>query len=135
MTWRPCGATGMWPQAEFSPLSGPGGYLSPQTIDSRSGNTKKDGKKKKRLKKIVYYDNDASSSSPKEDEDIDSKKKKVKQNYSKTYFNYSRIPYGSTAHLLSIPLGKPLTLMRKTILGGVKRCVVIYFHSTQAFGT
>jgi hypothetical protein len=55
----------------------------------------------------VYYDNNASSSSPKEDDDIDSKKKTTKQNYSKTSFNYSRIPYGSNANLLSIPLGKP----------------------------
>jgi hypothetical protein len=31
----------------------------------------------------------------------------VKQNYSKTSFNYSCIPYNSNAHLLSIPLGKP----------------------------
>jgi hypothetical protein len=36
------------------------------------------------------------------------RKKAIKQNYSKTSFNYSRIPYGSTAHLLSIQLGKPL---------------------------
>jgi hypothetical protein len=55
----------------------------------------------------VYYDSDASSSSPKEDDDIDSKKKTVKQNYSKTSFNYSHIPYRPTTHLLSIPLGKP----------------------------
>jgi hypothetical protein len=31
----------------------------------------------------------------------------IKQNYSKTSFSYSRIPYGSKAHLLSVPLGKP----------------------------
>jgi hypothetical protein len=29
------------------------------------------------------------------------------KNYSKTSFNYTRIPYGLTAHLLSIHLGKP----------------------------
>jgi hypothetical protein len=34
-----------------------------------------------------------------------SKKKTVNQNYS---FDYSRIPYNSNAHLLSIPLGKHL---------------------------
>jgi hypothetical protein len=55
----------------------------------------------------VYYDNDASSSSPKEDDNDESKKNVAKQNNSKTSFNYSRIPYGSNAHLLSIPLGKP----------------------------
>jgi hypothetical protein len=53
----------------------------------------------------VYYDSDTSSSSPKDDDDF--KKKTVKQNYSKMSFNYSRIPYGSNAHLLSILLGKP----------------------------
>jgi hypothetical protein len=76
-----------------------------ETIDSGSNKTKKDGKKK-HIKKIVYYDNKASSFSPKEDNTIESKKKTVKQNYSKKSFNYSRIPYGSNAHLLSIPLGK-----------------------------
>jgi hypothetical protein len=32
-------------------------------------------------------------------------------------------------------LAIPLTLIGKTIHGGVIRCVVIYFHSTIAFGT
>jgi hypothetical protein len=84
-----------------------------EIIDSRSGKTKKDVKKK-RVKKIVNYDIDVSSSLPKED-DNDSffkKKQTVKQNYS---FDYSYIPYNSNAHLLSIPLGKPLTLMGKVI--------------------
>jgi hypothetical protein len=31
----------------------------------------------------------------------------LKQNYPKTSFYYSCIPYNSNAHLLSIPLGKP----------------------------
>jgi hypothetical protein len=74
--------------------------------DSGSNNKKKDGNKKRRIKKIIYYDNDASSSSLRDDDDEDSstKKKTVNQNYS---FDYSRIPYNSNAHLLSIPLGKP----------------------------
>jgi hypothetical protein len=63
---------------------------------------KKDGKKKRRIKKIVYYDSDESSSSPRDDED--EKRKPVNSNFS---FDYSRIPYNSNAHLLSIPLGKP----------------------------
>jgi hypothetical protein len=67
---------------------------------------KRDGKKKRRIKKIIYYDSDASSSSPRDDDyDEDSlMKKTVNQNYS---FDYSRIPFNSNAHLLSIPLGKP----------------------------
>ena len=72
--------------------------------DSGSSQKKRDGKKKRRIKKIIYYDNDASSSSPRDDNDDSSKRKTVNQNYS---FDYSRIPYSSNAHLLSIPLGKP----------------------------
>jgi hypothetical protein len=71
--------------------------------DSSSSHKKKDGKKKRRIKKIVYYDSDESSSSPRDD-DYDEKKKPVKSNFS---FDYSRIPYNSNAHLLSIPLTKP----------------------------
>jgi hypothetical protein len=74
--------------------------------NSGSNNKRKDGKKKRRIKKIIYYDSDASSSSPRDDDDEDSstKRKTVNQNYS---FDYSRIPYNSNTHLLSIPLGKP----------------------------
>jgi hypothetical protein len=71
--------------------------------DSSSSHKKKDGKKKRRIKKIVYYDSDESSSSLRDD-DYDEKKKPVNSNFS---FDYSRIPYNSNAHLLSIPLGKP----------------------------
>jgi hypothetical protein len=74
--------------------------------DSGSSHKNRDGKKKRHIKKIIYYDSDTSSSSPRDDDDEDSssKKKTVNQNYS---FDYSRIPYNSNAHLLSIPLGKP----------------------------
>jgi hypothetical protein len=76
-----------------------------KSTDSGSSHKKRDGKKKRRIKKIIYYDSDASSS-PRDDDDEDSssKKKTVNQNYS---FDYSRIPYISNAHLLSIPLRKP----------------------------
>jgi hypothetical protein len=73
--------------------------------DSGSSHKKRDRKKKRHIKKIIYYDTDASSSSPRDDDDDSSSKKKtVNQNYS---FDYSRIPYNSNAHLLSIPLVKP----------------------------
>jgi hypothetical protein len=91
-------------------------------IDLGSNNKKKDGKKKRRIKKIIDYDSDASSS-PREDEDSSSKKKMVNENYS---FDYYCMPYNSNAHLLSIPLGNPLTFMEKIILSGVIKCVVIY---------
>jgi hypothetical protein len=69
-------------------------------------NKRKDRKKKRRIKKVIYYDNDTSSSSLKDDDIDDSStiKKTVNKNYS---FDYSRIPYNSNAHLLSIPLRKP----------------------------
>ena len=69
--------------------------------DSGSSQKKKDGKKKRRIRKVVYYDSDESSS-PRDDDD--EKKKPVNSNFS---FDYSRIPFNSNAHLLSIPLGKP----------------------------
>jgi hypothetical protein len=74
--------------------------------NSGSSHKKKDGKKKRRIKKIIYYDSDTSSSSPRgeDDDDLSTKKKTVNQNYS---FDYSRMPYNSNAHLLSIPLGNP----------------------------
>jgi hypothetical protein len=74
--------------------------------DSGSSHKKRNRKKKRCIKKIVYYDSDASSSSPRDD-DSSSKKKMVNQNYS---FDYSRMPYNTNAHLLSIPLGKPRRL-------------------------
>jgi hypothetical protein len=72
--------------------------------DSGSSHKKRDEKKKRRIKKIIYYDSDASSSLRDDDDDSSSKKKMVNQNYS---FDYSRIPYNSNGHLLSIPIGKP----------------------------
>jgi hypothetical protein len=72
--------------------------------DSGSSHKERERKKKRRIKKIIYYDSDASSSSPRDDDDSSSKKKTVNQNYS---FDYSRMPYNTNAHLLSIPLGKP----------------------------
>jgi hypothetical protein len=69
--------------------------------------SKKDGKKKRRIKKIVYYDSDDSSSPKEDDDDSSFKQKTVKPSYSKMSFDYSRFPYNSNAHVLSIPLGKP----------------------------
>jgi hypothetical protein len=71
--------------------------------DFGSSHKMKDGKKKRRIKKIVYYDSDKSSSSPRDNDDGE-KKKPVHSIFS---LDYSRIPYNSNAHLLSIPLGKP----------------------------
>ena len=100
--------------------------------NSGSSHKKRYGKKKRRIKKIIYYDSDTSSSSPRDDDDDDSPKKRtVNQNYS---FDYSRMPYNSNAHLLSIPLGKPHTLMERITHFGFIKCVVIYFLFILAFG-
>jgi hypothetical protein len=74
--------------------------------DSGSGHKRRDGKKKKtrRIKEIIYYDDSDESSSSQKDDDYE-KKKTVNSNFS---FDYSRIPQSTNAHLLSIPLGKPL---------------------------
>src|SRR5699024_10090988 len=69
--------------------------------DSGSSHKKKDGRKKRRIKKIIYY-NSGKSSSPRDDDD--EKKKSVNSNFP---FDYSRIPFNSNVHLLSIPLGNP----------------------------
>jgi hypothetical protein len=98
--------------------------------DSDSSHKKKDGKKKRRIKKIVYYDSDESSSSPRDD-DYDEKNKPVNSNFS---FDYSRIPYNSNAHLLSIPLGKPPHFDGEDYAFGVTKCVVTFSLFILVFG-
>jgi hypothetical protein len=100
--------------------------------NSGSNNKRKDGKKKRNIKKSIYYDSDTSFSLPRDDdgEDSSSKKKMVNQNYS---FDYSRIPYNSNAHLLSIPLGKPPHFDGEDYSFWSHKCVVIYFLSILVF--
>ena len=101
--------------------------------NSGSGHKRKDGKKKKtrRIKEIIYYDDsDESSSSQKDDDNDYEKKKTVNSNFS---FDYSCIPQSSNAHLLSIPLGKPPTLMERTMDFGVTKCVATCSLSTQVY--
>ena len=102
--------------------------------NSGSGHKRKDGKKKKtrRIKEIVYYDDsDESSSSQKDDDNDYEKKKTVNSNFS---FDYSRIPQSSNAHLLSIPLGKPPTLMERTTDFGVTKFLVTCSPSILVYG-
>jgi hypothetical protein len=101
--------------------------------DSGSSHKKRDGKKKRCIKKIIYYGSDASSSSLRDDDDDDSsfKRKTVNQNYS---FDYSRIYYIQMLICYQFHLGNPHTLMEKTILSGVIKCVVTYFPSLLVFG-
>jgi hypothetical protein len=101
--------------------------------DSGSSHKKRDGKKNRRIKKIVYYDSDASSSSPRDNDDDDSslKKKTVNQNYS---FDYSRIPSILMLIYYRFHLVNLHSLMEKTTLFGVTKCVVTYFLSILVFG-
>jgi hypothetical protein len=105
-----------------------------ETIDSGSGK-KKEGKRRKCIKKTVYYEND-SSSSQKDNNNSSSIKKTVKQNYFKTYFNYSRIPCNVNAHLLSIHLGKlPQFHGEGYSWWSHKMRKIVYFLFILAFGT
>jgi hypothetical protein len=101
--------------------------------DSGLGHKRKDGRKKKtrHIKEIVYYDSDESYSSQKDDDNNNEKQKTVNSNFS---FDYSHIPQSSNAHLLSIPLGKPPTLMERTTDFGVTRCVATCSLSIQVYG-
>jgi hypothetical protein len=96
-----------------------------KTTDSGSSHKKSDRKKKRRIKKIIYYESDASSSSPRDDDDDSSKRKTVNQNYS--LIIQMLICY-------QFHLGNPHTLMEKTILSRVIKCVVICFPSILVSG-
>jgi hypothetical protein len=99
-----------------------------------SGSHKKEEEKKKRIKKIIYYESDASSSSQEDVDNSSSKKKMVKQNYTKTSFNYSHNSYNSNAQCLCIPLGKPPHFDGE-VQGGATKCIVIYFLFILRFVT
>lgn len=105
-------------------------------IDLGSNNKKKDMKKKKCMKKIVYYDSDASSSSPKDDDDSSSSKKKtVKQTIlERLLITLAFLTMPMLIYYLFL-MASFLTLMGRIILGGVTKCVVIYFLFILAFGT
>jgi hypothetical protein len=86
-------------------------------------------KKKRRIKKIIYYDSDESSSSPRDDDD--EKKNRLTQ-----IFHLIILAFHSTLMLicyLSL-LGNLHTLMEKTTLFGVTKCVVTFSLSILVFG-
>jgi hypothetical protein len=100
---------------------------------SGSYNKRKDGMKKRRIKKIIYYDSDTSSSSPRDDNDEDSSSKNKMVN--QTILLITLISLTIQMHICCLfHLENPLTLMEKTILFGVIKCVVIYFLSILVFG-
>jgi hypothetical protein len=100
--------------------------------DSGSSHKKRDGKKMRRIKKIIYYDSDASS---------------LHQETTTTMTRLKRNRLIKTIHLIIlvfrlIPmlicfqflLVNLHTLMEKTTLFGVTKCVVTYFLSILVFG-
>jgi hypothetical protein len=95
-----------------------------------SGSRRRTGRRRGASKKIVYYDSDESSSSPRDD-DYDDKKKLV---ISKFSFDYSRISYSSNAHCFLFLLVNLHTLMERTTLFGVTKCVVTFSLSILVFG-
>jgi hypothetical protein len=100
--------------------------------DSGSSHKKRDRKKKRRIKKIIYYDSDASSSSPHDDDDDSSQRR---NRLSKT-IHLIILVFHSILMLIcyQFHLENLHTLMEKTTLFGVTKCVVTYFLSILVFG-
>ena len=96
--------------------------------DSGSSRKKRDGKKRC-IKKIVYYDSDESSSSPRDDDD--EKRKPVNSNFHLIILVFCIIPMLICFLFLLVNLH---TLMERTMLFGVTKCVVTFFLSILVFG-
>jgi hypothetical protein len=101
--------------------------------DSGWSHKKRDGKKKSRIKKIIYYDSDASTSSPRDDDDKDSSSKKKWLIKTTLLIILASLIVRMLIYYLFHSVN-PLTLMEKTILFGIIKCVVIYFLSVLVFG-
>jgi hypothetical protein len=98
--------------------------------NSGSSHKKKDGKKKRHIKKIIYYDSDASSSSPRDDDDS-SKRNRLIKTFHLNILIFLSIPMLICFQFLLVNLH---TLMERTTLFGVTKCVVTYFLSILVFG-
>jgi uncharacterized membrane protein (DUF485 family) len=96
--------------------------------DSGSSHKKKDVKKKRRIKKIVYYDSDESSSSPRDD---DEKKNRLIQIIHLIILVFLSIPILICFQFLLVNLH---TLIERTTIFGVTKCVVTYFLSILVYG-
>jgi hypothetical protein len=97
--------------------------------DSGSSHKKKDGKKKRRIKKIVYYDNDESSSS--QETTTTRKGNWLIQICHLIILVFLLIPMLIYFLFLLVNLH---TLMERTTLFGVTKCVVTYFLSILVYG-
>jgi hypothetical protein len=89
---------------------------------------KKDGKKKRRIKKIVYYDSDDSSSSQ---ETTTRKGNRLIRIFHLIILVFLIIPMLICFPFLLVNLH---TLMERTTLFGVTKCVVTYFLSILVYG-
>jgi hypothetical protein len=89
---------------------------------------KKDGKKKRRIKKIVYYDSDDSSSSQ---ETTMRKGNRLIRIFHLIILVFLIIPMLICFPFLLVNLH---TLMERTTLFGVTKCVVTYFLSILVYG-
>jgi hypothetical protein len=96
--------------------------------NSGSSHKKKDGKKKRCIKKIVYYDSDNSFSSPRDDGE---KRNRLIQIIHLIILVFLLIPMLIYFLFLLVNLH---TLMERTTLFGVTKCVVIYSLSILVFG-
>jgi hypothetical protein len=96
---------------------------------SGSSHKKKDGKKKRRIKKIVYYDIDESSSS--QETTTTRKGNWLIQIFHLIILVFLLIPMLIYFLFLLVNLH---TLMERTTLFGVTKCVVTYFLSILVYG-
>jgi uncharacterized membrane protein (DUF485 family) len=90
--------------------------------DSGSSHKKKDEKNKRRIKKIVYYDSDESTTR---------KRNRLAQIFHLIILVFRIIPMPICFLFLSVNLH---TLMERTMLFGVTKCVVTFFLSILVFG-
>jgi hypothetical protein len=98
--------------------------------DSGSSHKKKDGKKKRRIKKIVYYDSDESSSSQ-ETTTTTRKRNQLTQIFHLIILVFRIIPMPICFLFLLVNLH---TLMERTTLFGVTKCIVTFSLSILVFG-
>jgi hypothetical protein len=100
--------------------------------NSGSSHKKRDGKKKRRIKKIIYYNSDASSSSP----HTTTMTPHQRRNRLIKTIHLIILVFHSILMLIcyQFHLGNLHTLMGKTTLFGVTKCVVTYFLSILVFG-
>jgi hypothetical protein len=92
--------------------------------DSGSSQKKRDGKKKRRMKKIIYYDSDASLLHHTTTTTTPQRRKRLIKTI------HLIIPVFHLIRMLicyQFHLGNLHTLMEKTTLSGVIKCVAIYF--------